>query len=233
MRAFLPQELQRFSIDLDFYSIEPNVHNVLARIENSDLNYAGYGAESEGIFKRYESPIPSKVEKCTIALIKRYRQAFGLGGLDPEFYVTISNTFPSIKWDLRKPKSYIGIDYVKEVIPILSPNLIIASKIRALPTRKIKDFYKDIFDIHALFDLSDVGVDETEITSALSAPRLMIQKSEVYDKFRETSSEENAKTAIRLPRESKNKYLADWKHTNSAVKEMTLRVLEKVGALQV
>ncbi len=68
VRAFLPQDLQRFSIDLDFYSTEGNIHDILARVRKiPGLKYAGYGIESEGRFKRYDSLVPADVEKCTIS----------------------------------------------------------------------------------------------------------------------------------------------------------------------
>ncbi|MHB1908594.1 MAG: hypothetical protein ACYCQJ_06940 [Nitrososphaerales archaeon] len=37
VRSYLPQELQRFSIDLDFYSAEPDIQNILARSQSSEL----------------------------------------------------------------------------------------------------------------------------------------------------------------------------------------------------
>lgn len=232
MRAFLPQDLQRFSIDLDFYSTVENIHDILDRVRGLlGLRYAGYGIESEGRFKRYDSLVLADVKKCTIALTKHYRQSFSLTGVDPEFYVTISNTFTPIRCELRKPRSYIGIEYVKETIPILSPDLIIASKIRAISTRKIKDFYKDVFDIYALLKLSDTLVNEAAIVSALSTPRLRIRRADVFDKFKESSDEDNARNAIKLPTESRKTYLKKWKHMNSLVKEMTLGVLERAGAL--
>lgn len=131
MRAYLPQDLQRFSIDLDFYSSEKDIHNVLGEVDRlQTLKPVGYGIESEGRFKRYDSFIPTDMKRCTVALLKRYSQSFSAGDVEPEFYVTISNTLPSIKYEWRKPKSYIGIEYVKEQVPILSPELIIAGKIR-------------------------------------------------------------------------------------------------------
>ncbi len=231
MRAFLPQDLQRFSIDLDFYSTGKDIHDILEKVrEIPGVKYAGYGIESEGRFKRYDSLVPADVEKCTIALTKHYRQSFSVAGMDPEFYVTVSNTLTRVRYELRKPRSYIGIEYVKESIPILSPELIISSKIRAIGTRKVKDFYKDVFDIYALLKLSDALVDEAAIVSALSTPRLRIRRANVYSKFKESSDEDNARNAIKLPTESRKKYLMKWKHMNSLVREMTLSVLEKAGA---
>ncbi len=231
MRAFLPQELQRFSIDLDFYSNEKNIHKVLKRVSKiPGFEHVGYGIESEGRFKRYDSPVPAGLEKCTVALIKHYQQSFSLVSVEPEFYVTMSNTLSSVRYELRKPKSYIGIEYVKEKVPILTPALIIASKIRSIRTRKLKDLYKDIFDIYALLKLSDASVNDAEVVSALSVPKTQMQKAEIYQKFKESSDKDNAKNAIKLPKESRQKYLTEWKHINSFVRDKTFGLLESAGA---
>lgn len=52
VRSYLPQELQRFSMDLDFYSNEENIHNILMALGRlGTLDQVGYGMESEGKFK--------------------------------------------------------------------------------------------------------------------------------------------------------------------------------------
>ncbi len=232
VRAFLPQELQRFSIDLDFYSKEDNIHKVLKSVSKiPSLKRVGYGIESEGRFKQYDSSVPAGLEKCTVALTKQYHQSFSLASVEPEFYVTISNTLSTVRYELRKPKSYIGIEYVKEKIPILAPALIIASKIRAIPTRKLKDLYKDIFDIFALFELGDASFKDTEVVSALSVSNTQLKRGEIYQKFKESSDKNNAKNAIKLPKESREEYLKKWKHINFFVRNKTLSLLERAAAL--
>jgi predicted nucleotidyltransferase component of viral defense system len=233
VRAFLPQELQRFSIDLDFYSKEENIHRVLRRLGKiPSLKQVGYGIESGDRFKKYDSRVPTSLEKCTAALTKHYQQSFSLAGVESEFSVTVTNTLTPVRHELRKPKSYIGIEYVKEKIPILAPALIIASKIRAVRTRKLKDLYKDIFDIYALFKLSDASFDDKQIISALSDPTMQLKKAEIYGKFKESSDKDNARSAIKLPKESRQKYLKDWKYINSFVKNKTLALLDRAGALR-
>ena len=232
MRAYLPQNLQRFSIDLDFYSNEEDIQSILREVGRfRTLKLVGYGIESEGRFKRYDSAVPAGLKRCTVALLKRYDQSFRSGDVEPEFYVTISNTLSSIKYELRKPKSYIGIDYVKEEVPILSPALLIAGKIRIIPYRKIKDLYKDIFDIYALLKLSDSSIDESEITSALSRARAMVRKADLFNRFKETSNVGNARNAIKLPSESRRRYLDDWRSVNSFVRKEALTILERARAL--
>ena len=232
VRAYLHQDLQRFSIDLDFYTNEGNIHNMLKEISKfRALEPVGYGLESEGKFKRYDSAVPADLKKCTVALLKRYSQSFKSGAISQEFYVTISNTLDLGRYEMRKPKSYIGIEYVKEEVPVLPPALIIASKIRIIPHRKIKDLYKDIFDIFALLKLSDLSVDEAEIVAALSATGSRVRKPELFQKFKETSDAGNARNAIKLPSESRRNYLEDWNSVNSFVKQEALTVLERAGML--
>jgi hypothetical protein len=132
---------------------------------------------------------------------------------------------------MRKPKSYIGIEYVKEEVPVLSPALIIAGKIMIIPHRKVKDMYKDIFDIYALLNSSDVSVNESEIVTALVATDSRIMKSELFQKFKETSDAGNARNAIKLPSESRSTYLKDWNSINAFVKKEALTVLEIAGML--
>jgi len=232
VRAYLPQNLQRFSIDLDFYSNEANIQNIVKEISRfGTLKVVGYGLESEGKFKRYDSAVPADLKKCTVALLKRYDQSFKSGEVDPEFYLTISNTLPSNRYEMRKPKSYIGIEYVKEEVPVLPPSLIIASKIRIIQHRKIKDLYKDIFDIYALLKLSDVSVDESEIVAALSVNGSRVRRPGLFQRFKETSDAGNARNAIKLPAESRRSYLEDWESINSFVKKEALTVLERAGML--
>ncbi len=232
MRAFLPQELQRFSIDLDFYSKEENIHRVLKRLSKiPSLKQVGYGIESGDRFKKYDSRVPTSLEKCTAALTKHYQQSFSLAGVQSEFYVTVTNTLAPVRYELRRPKSYIGIEYVREKIPILNPALIIANKIRAIRTRKLKDLYKDIFDIYALFELGDASFDDKEVVSALSGRETQVKRAEIYQKFKEASDKDNAKNAIKLPRQSREEYLTKWKHINSFAKDKTLALLERARAV--
>lgn len=232
VRAYLPQELQRFSIDLDFYSTCDDIHTILKETSRfGSLKVVGYGIESEGMFKRYDSQIPANAHKCTAALLKGYKQSFKAGDVDSEFYVTISNTLKFEKYEMRKPKSYIGIEYVKGEIPVLSAALIIAGKIRIIPHRKLKDRYKDVFDIYALLNLSDASVDESDIIIPLSSSGSRIRRSAIFEKFKETSDSGNARNAIRLPSESRQAYLANWKDINSFVMEETFRVLGSAGIL--
>ena len=232
VRAYLPQNLQRFSIDLDFYSNEANIQNIVKEISRfGALELVGYGLESEGKFKRYDSAVPAELKKCTLALLNRYDQSFKSGEVGSEFYLTISNTLASGRYEMRKPKSYIGIEYVKQEVPVLHPSLIIARKIRILTHRKIKDRYKDIFDIYALLKLSDLSVDESEIVAALSVGGSRVQRPELFESFKETSDAGNARNAIKLPAESRRKYLEDWGSINSFVKREALTVLERAGML--
>jgi predicted nucleotidyltransferase component of viral defense system len=232
VRAYLTQELQRFSIDLDFYTMDKNIHNILKEANRfRALEPVGYGLESEGRFKRYDSMVPADLKKCTVALLKRYQQSFKSGDVTPEFYVTISNTFAFDTYEMRKPRSYIGIEYVKEDVPVLPPALIVASKIRIIPNRKIKDLYKDIFDIFALLRLSGLSVREGEIVARLREIGSRVRKSEVFEKFTETSDAGNARSAIKLPSESRRSYLKDWDSMHSFVKKVVLRVLQRAKVL--
>lgn len=233
VRAYLAKDLQRFSIDLDFYSSVENIHDVLRRVGKfGTFEQVGYGIESEDRFKRYDSAVPADLKRCTVALLKRYHQSFRSGDVDPEFYVTISNTLSSMKCEWRRPKSYIGIDYVEKEVPVLSPELLIAGKIRIIPHRKVKDLYKDIFDIYTLFNLSDSSVEESKIISTLSTARLGVRKTVLFSRFKETSDPSNARNAIKLPKESRLKYLGDWKIINSFVKQKVLTILQQARALE-
>jgi len=232
VRAYLPQDLQRFSIDLDFYSNEQNVHDILKAIGRlRTFNQVGYGLESDGRFKRYDSTIPASLKRCTVAFLKQYRQSFKSGDVNPEFYVTVSNTLAFDRYEMRRPKSYIGIEYVKREVPVLPPALIIASKIRIIPQRKIKDLYKDVFDIFALLKRADTAADEAEVVAALSAMNSRIKRYELFQKFKETSDADNARNAIKLPSESRRSFLEDWSSINTFVKEWALTVLERAGML--
>ncbi len=232
VRAYLPQDLQRFSIDLDFYSSDGNMQNALKGISRfRSLKTVGYGLESEGRFKRYDSVVPADLRRGTVALTKRYSQSFRSGEVEPEFYVTISNTLPSIRYEMRKPKSYIGFEYIRGEVPVLSPAQIIASKIRIITHRKTKDLYKDVFDIYALFKFSDSSVDQSEVVAAFSATASTSRKSDLFKRFKETSDVGNARNAIRLPLVSKQKYLGDWKSINYFVRQEALTIVERAGAL--
>jgi predicted nucleotidyltransferase component of viral defense system len=234
VRAYLPRDLQRFSIDLDFYSNDEDIHSVLKEVGRfPTLEQVGYGVESEGRFKRYDSAVPAGMKKGTVALLERYRQSFRSGDVDPEFYVTISNTLAFGRFEMRRPKSYIGIEYVRNEVPVLPPALIVASKIRVIPYRKVKDLYKDIFDIFALLKLADSTVDGAEVVAALSATNSRVKKHDLFEKFKETSDASNAKSAIKLPSESRRSYLGDWSSINSFVKDWVLVVLERAGMLDV
>jgi predicted nucleotidyltransferase component of viral defense system len=228
VRAYLPVDLQRFSIDLDFYSNCEDIHDIKNKLSKiSGFKSVGYGEQAEGRFKMYDSAPPKSLKKCTIALTKHYKHHFSYFDVQPEFYVTVSNTMLVGRKELRKPKSYIKIQYVKEAVPVLSPGTIITSKILALPTRKLKDFYKDIFDIYALFKWGEVSVDEKEIDQRLSKSGYKIERTEVFTKFKLSSDQANARNAIKLPTVSRSKYLNDWASINEFVKSKVMERLER------
>ncbi len=225
-RAYLPSDLQRFSIDLDFYSGVHDVHQIIKKIEViQGFKLVGYGLETEGRFKKFDSLPPANIKKCTLAFAREYRQAFKHGEVEPKFYVTVSNTSSIATWESKKPKSYIGIDYVKQPVPVLSPIALVTGKILALPTRKTKDVYKDVFDIYALFNWGDTEVDEGKLEEELSKTGSKIGEKDIQKKFKVTSNEANARSAIKLPSESRKRYLADWKSINIFVRNKTLKLL--------
>ncbi len=233
VRACLPQDIQRFSIDLDFYSNSINIQDLSKKISALEkFERVGYGIEVEGRFKTYDSQPPDSLKRGTIAFTKEYHQAFQGSEVDPKFFVTICNSIAPVTFEPRKPKSYIGIEYVKGEIPILSPELIIAGKILALQHRKIKDFYKDVFDIHALLKLSGTTVHIDKVIGPLATSNLIFTENEVHDKFKESSNYDNARNAIKLPSQSREKYLKDWGTINSFVKGWTIGVLTKAGVLK-
>ncbi|MCL4517775.1 MAG: nucleotidyl transferase AbiEii/AbiGii toxin family protein [Thaumarchaeota archaeon] len=226
VRTYLPQDLQRFSIDLGFCTNEPNIHSIQEKFKKfGNFKHAGYGLESEGKFKRYDSPLPKDLTKCTLALTKRYTQAFKFGDMPSEFYVTICNTYRLDKLEMRRPKSYIGFEYVKKEIPVLPAAQIIAGKIMIIPRRTVKDLYKDIFDVYCLMKHSGLSIERSEIVAAMLGSRIRMQRSEIYEKFKETSSASNARNAIKLPSGSKADYLKDWGSINSFVKNEALALL--------
>lgn len=232
VRAYLPVELQRFSIDLDLYSRADDIHEVKAQLSKiPGFTIKGYGLQTNGGFKRFDSPPPSDVKKCTIAFTKSYSQSFRYYDVPPEFYVTVSNTIDIGEMKHKKPKSYIPIEYVKGLIPVLSPATIIASKIVALPVRKIKDFYKDVFDIYALFNKSEDPVNEEDLVQRLSNSGAKIAEAEVRGKFKQSSDRNNARNAIKLPSTSRDKYLGDWNSMNTFVRNKALEHLQSSGIL--
>lgn len=232
-RSYLPQDLQRFSIDLDFYSNESDIHNVIDKIADlgETFELVGYGLESEGIFKRYDSAIPRGLNKCTAAFVKKYNQAFQQADVGSEFYVTISNISPITKYEMRTPKSYIGTEYVKAKIPVLPATEIIAGKIQIIPHRRVKDLYKDIFDVYCLLKLGDAPIAESEIVDSLSKGSSKIARSRLFDRFKETSSASNARSAIKLPASSRDRYLRDWISMNPFVRNETIRFLKSARML--
>ncbi|MHB1908595.1 MAG: nucleotidyl transferase AbiEii/AbiGii toxin family protein [Nitrososphaerales archaeon] len=176
--------------------------------------------------------MPAGIKKCTVAMIKEYKQTFKQGDVESRFYITVSNTLLSEKYEMRKPKSYIGIEYVKKEIPVLPPVTMIASKIKIIPIRKVKDVYKDIFDIHALLKFGDSRVKESDIVDVLTKSGSKIKKSELFQKFKVTSGIDGAKNAIKLPALSKEKYLNEWNPIHRHVKELVVKLLEQAKMLQ-
>ncbi len=234
IRAYLPRELQRFSIDLDFYSEVDDLHLIKSDLSNiPGFTERGYGLETDKGFKKYDSELPSQIKKGTIAFTKSYSQAFRSAEIPSEFYVTVSNVAKLRIVKLRQPKSYIGTDYVKAAIPILSPETIMAGKMAIIQIRRIKDLYKDIFDIYAMFNSSDERVDEQELVESLSKTGHEIAESIVRKRFRESSGRENALNAIKLPTESRHEYLQSWKSINTYVRNKTLESLTRAGILSV
>lgn len=233
VRSYLPEDLQRYSIDLDFYSSNPDIQNVLAQISKlAGFKQVGYGMESEGKYKRFDSLVPDNIKKCTVAITKEYKQSFKHGEVESKFYVTISNTLDLPKHELRKPKSYIGIEYVKEKIPVLPPAPIIASKVRIIPIRKVKDLYKDIFDVYALLKLGDCSVQKSDIVEILSKNQFKIKKFDLLEKLKAASGIDGAKNAIKLSSSAKDAYLSEWDSIHDYVKALTLEVLEKANMLE-
>ncbi len=232
VRAYLPQELQRFSIDLDFYSNAPDIHQTLKDLKRvGDVREVGYGIQEEKRFKRYDSAVPTDLRQCTVALVRSYHQSFKLGDVPPEFSITVTNTHPPKSFEMRKPKSYISVDYVKGEIPVLPASQIIAGKMQIIPHRPVKDLYKDIFDIYALTKLSDARVTRPELVASLKEARVKLTPSILYERFKETSGADGAKNAIKLPKEARRTYLDNWDGIYAFVKEETFAVMKAAGCL--
>jgi predicted nucleotidyltransferase component of viral defense system len=232
VRAYLPNELQRFSIDLDFYTGSKDIQDILRDVGSiKGYRYAGYGVESGERYKRYDSAVTPAVKKCTVAFVKKYNQSFKLGEVAPEFYLTVSNTLAFNTFHTRKPKSFIGVEYVKGEVPVLQPAVIIAEKVRIIPHRKTKDLYKDIFDIYALFNLSDTEIRDSQIVTMLAATGLKVSRYQLLSRFKETSDPSNARNAIKLPTHSRMSYLKDWCGINSFVRDKVLDFSRAAGML--
>lgn len=66
-RAYLPVDLQRFSIDLDFYSNCGDIHDIkndLSKVPG--FKVIGYGEQTEGRFKRYDSLPPKSLKNVQL-----------------------------------------------------------------------------------------------------------------------------------------------------------------------
>ena len=61
--------------------------------------------------------------------------------------------------------------------------------------------------------------------------RARVRKADLFNRFKETSDVANARNAIKLPSESRRKYLDAWKSINSFVKQEALTILDKARAL--
>lgn len=232
VRAYLPQELQRFSIDLDFYSGAPDIHQTLDALGGiPGVKEVGYGVQEETRFKRYDSAVPEDLKRCTVAFTRSYSQSFKLGDVPSEFYITVTNVQPPESFEMRRPKSYISADYVKGEIPILDATRIVSSKMQIIPFRPVKDLYKDIFDIYALMRLSDTKVSEEGLVESLREARLKLGSSKLYERFKQTSGVDGAKNAIKLPRGARRSYLEDWTTIHDFVKDQTFAAVAAAGCL--
>jgi predicted nucleotidyltransferase component of viral defense system len=228
VRAYLPEILQRYSIDLDFYSNIQDIGTMKQLLEDMGFVYKGYGATFEGKYKRFDAPLPSGFENGTVALTRNYEQHFKLTSVPPEFYVTVSNDHLTESFVMKRPKSYIPIEYVKADIPILPPEVIIASKIRALTVRSVKDVYKDLFDIHALY--KNERISDKRVMHSLQQFGPKLSEYEVYEAIKCASHEDEAKRAVKIPQEGMS-ILKDWKNTTKLLRAKILMLLKGASCL--
>jgi len=194
--------------------------------------------DTQGTVWSQESATSGMIRRCRprsksvpLPSLKKYNQSFKLGEVAPEFYLTVSNTLAFNTFHTRKPKSFIGVEYVKCEVPVLQPAVIIAEKVRIIPHRKTKDLYKDIFDIYALFNLSGTEIRDSQIVTMLAATGLKVSRYQLLSRFKETSDPSNARNAIKLPTHSRTSYLKDWCGINSFVRDKVLDFSRAAGML--
>ncbi len=228
VRAYLPRNLQRFSIDLDFYSNISDFAEMKNSLEKTGFVYRGYGASEGGIYKRYDAPLPEHFRRGTMALTGKYVQHFKIGGVLPEFYATVSNELVIESFVMRRPMSYLPIDYVKEELPILPAEVIIASKIRIISVRPTKDVYKDLFDIHALYKYQRIS--DEKVIESLRRFGPKISKYEILNRIRTASHEKEAKRAVKLPADGLN-ILENWGTTTKELRTKIISLLEEAACL--
>lgn len=230
VRAYLPNILQRYSLDLDFYSNTEDIVVMKERLENMGFTYKGYGILEEGRFKRIDAPLPIGLKRATIALSRTYRQSFKIASVPPEFYVTVDNLRRIDATVKRRPRSYIPIEYVKEDIPVLPAETIIASKIAIIQIRPTKDLYKDLFDIHALCNKSDYPVTDGKIAEHLRAFSPKIPDRAIHERIKGASDESEARRAVKLPKEGWQ-LLGGWKETTQSLRWKIVALLKEANCL--
>ena len=229
VRSYLPQGLQRFSIDLDFYSNLKDFLRIKSQLESMKFEYVGYGASDDGVFKRYDAPLPEGFSKGTLAFTRSYLQQFKIGAVPPVFYVTVCNDLKINGIEMRRPRSYIPIDYVKGDVPVLQAEVIIASKIRILTVRQVKDLYKDLFDIYALY--SNSSVNDDRVVSSLKQFTPRISEHEVHERIKHASHVDEAKRAIKLPKNGSS-ILKDWKAITANLRSKIISLLKDASCLK-
>lgn len=193
------------------------------------FEYVGYGVSESGVFKRYDAPLPEGFSKGTLAFTGHYQQQFKLASVPPVFYVTVSNDLKIGEVEMKRPRSYIPIDYVKGDVPVLQAEVIIASKIRILTVRAVKDLYKDLFDIYALYANSSVNDDRVVNSLKQFAPRM--SEHEIHDRIKHASHEDEAKRAIKLPM-SGGAALKDWKEITANLRVKIISLLKDASCLK-
>jgi len=130
---------------------------------------------------------------------------------------------------MRRPRSYIPIDYVKADIPVLEAEVIIASKIKILPVRQVKDLYKDLFDIHALYTNSSVS--DARVVSSLRQVAPRISEYVVHERIKHASHVDEAKRAIKLPKNG-GAILKDWKAITTNLRLKIIGLLKDASCLK-
>lgn len=229
VRSYLPRELQRYSIDLDFYSNAIDLSEIKNRLEGMQFNYVGYGVTEDGIFKRYDTPPPSNFSRGTLAFTRHYMQQFKLASVPPEFYVTVCNDYEIDSVEMKRPRSYIPIEYVSGDLPVVPAEIIIASKVSIITVRPAKDLYKDLFDIHALYTNCDINHERVVMSLKRFGPRM--SEYQVHDRIKHASHEDEAKRAIKLPKNG-NALLKDWKTITVNLRTKIISLLKEASCLQ-
>ena len=223
VRAYLPQNLQRFSIDLDFYSNIDDISEMKNRLEKLRFPYKGYGATEVGIYKRYDAPLPKDFERGTIALTGKYIQHFKIGGALPEFYVTVTNEHVIDSFVMRRPMSYIQASFVKDELPFLPAEVLIASKVRIIEVRPTKDLYKDLFDIHALYKHQKIN--DEKVIESLRKFGPKVSKYRILERIKGASHENEVRRAVKLPKDGLD-ILDNWSATT---KELRAKIVSLLG----